>query len=248
MIPKIAIPSYDRPELLIKVLKKIKNYNFKQKPYIFLANKEQLKKYKHIKNCEFIITNTKGIQKTRNFIYSFFNINDFVVCFDDSFTGLVKKKQNKLVEFIDIKKLCDIGYNEMKKKDTCMFGINIVENPFFMKNIIQYGNYLLSAKFFGFIKQRTSIMNSINLSGLCEDQETCLRVVSFYGGVIRFSGISFDKPQYRGFKGGIQSQFTKEQRVKAHKKGCKILSKMFPNYCKLKEGGNGLRLLTKYEL
>ena len=242
MEAKIAIPSHERPELLKQTLQRIKNYNFNQTPYVFLADKKQLEKYKSITDCQFIITNTKGIQKTRNFIYSFFDVNDFVICFDDSFTGLVKKNKKKLIDFVDVKKLCDVGYNEMKKKGTCMFGINIVENPFFMKNIIQFGNYLLSAKFCGFIKQPTKIMESINYSGLCEDQETCLRVVSFYGGVIRFSGISFNKPKYRQFEGGVQSQFNKEERAKAHKTGCKILFKMFPDYCKLKEGGNGLRL------
>tara|TARA_R110002012_G_scaffold291202_1_gene485539 strand:+ start:813 stop:1550 length:738 start_codon:yes stop_codon:yes gene_type:complete len=241
MIPKIAIPSHDRPELLQKVLYMIKNYNFKQTPYVFIENKKQLELYKNVKGCKFVITKVKGIQKVRNFIYSYFLGGDFVICFDDSFTGLRKKNKNKLIEFNNLIELCDIGYNEMRKKRTCLFGINIVENPFFMKNKIQFGNYPLSAKFSGFIKQKTKIMHSTNPSGLCEDQETCLNVTSFFGGVVRISGITFNKPQYRKLSGGVQSTFNNTERSEAEKIGCISLWKKFPQLCEIKKSGIGLR-------
>jgi hypothetical protein len=244
MIPKIAIPTHNRPELLRGVLGMIKNYNFKQAPYVFIQNEKQLELYKSVKGCKFVITKVKGIQKARNFIYSYFSDNDFVICFDDSFTGLRKKNKNKLIEFNNLIELCKIGYNEMKKNRTCLFGINIVENPFFMKNKIQFGNYPLSAKFFGFIKQKTKIMYSTNPSGLCEDQETCLNVTTFFGGVVRVSGITFDKPKYRKFAGGVQSHFNSEERDEAEKIGCISLSKKFPDLCEIKKSGIGLRYKT----
>ena len=52
----------------IKVLKK---NNINQEPYVFLENKNQLDKYKNIKGCNFVITNTQGIQQKRNFIYDY---------------------------------------------------------------------------------------------------------------------------------------------------------------------------------
>ena len=56
MIPKIAIPSHNRPELLQGVLCMIKNYNFNQTPYVFIQNEKQLELYKGVKGCKFVIT------------------------------------------------------------------------------------------------------------------------------------------------------------------------------------------------
>jgi hypothetical protein len=237
---KIAIPSHNRPKLLSTTLKRLKGYGFPETPFIFLSTEEQLELYKDIE-CKKIITNTKGIQGTRNFIYSYFETGDYVVCFDDSYTGMKIKKGSKLEEFNYVKELTKIGYQEMRKNNTCMYGINIVENPFFMKSKIQFGNYPISAKFHGFIKQEIPFFNSINETGLCEDQESSMRVTSRYGGVIRFSGITFDKPKYGKIEGGIQSYLKNTERKKLEKKGNVILSKMFPQLCEVKEGGVGLR-------
>lgn len=237
---KIAIPTYNRPELLQKTLDRLNDYGFSEKPYVFLSDKKQLQIYNKV-DCEKIVTNTKGIQAKRNFIYSYFNEGDYVVCFDDSYTGIKIKKNNKLILFDNVKELTKIGYQEMIKNNTCMYGINISENPFFMKNKIQFGNYAICSKFHGFIKQDTPFFNSTNLTGLCEDQEASMRVTSKYGGVIRFSGLTFNKPKYGKLQGGLQSHYTQEERKDLEKKGNIILSKMFPKLCSLKKTGIGLR-------
>tara|TARA_R110001632_G_scaffold216882_1_gene345303 strand:+ start:253 stop:981 length:729 start_codon:yes stop_codon:yes gene_type:complete len=237
---KIAIPSHNRPELLQKTLDRLNDYGFSEKPYVFLSDKKQLEIYNNV-NCEKIVTNTKGIQAKRNFIYSYFNEGDYIVCFDDSYTGIKIKKSNKLKPFRNVKELTKIGYQEMRKNNTCMYGINISENPFFMKNVIQFGNYAICAKFHGFIKQQMPFFNSINSTGLCEDQEASMRVTAKFGGVIRFSGLTFDKPKYGKLQGGLQSHYTQKERKDLEKKGNIILSKMFPKLCSLKETGIGLR-------
>ena len=237
---KIAIPSHDRPELLQKTLGMLKDYGFTEKPHVFLSDKKQLEIYNDV-DCEKIVTNTIGIQSKRNFIYSYFDEGDYIVCFDDSYTGMKIKKENKLKPFNQVKELTKIGYQEMKRNGTCMYGINISENPFFMKNKVQFGNYAICSKFHGFIKQAHPFFNSTNPTGLCEDQESSMRVTSKFGGVVRFSGITFDKPKYGNIKGGLQSHYTPEERKSLEKKGTIILSKMFPKLCSLKDKGIGLR-------
>lgn len=237
---RIAIPSHNRPEVLQGTLDRLKGYGFTEEPDVFLADKEQLEIYKDI-DCNKIVTETKGIQSKRNFIYSYYKTGEYVVCFDDSYTGMKIKKGKKLEDFNHVKQLTKIGYQEMRKNNTCMYGINISENPFFMKSKIQFGNYAICAKFHGFIKQDIPFFNSTNNTGLCEDQESSMRVTKKYGGVIRFSGITFDKPKYGKVEGGIQSYLTNTERKKLERKGNIILSKMFPDLCSLKNTGIGLK-------
>jgi hypothetical protein len=68
-----------------------------------------------------------------------------------------------------------------------------------------------------------------------------LRVTKKYGGVIRFSGITFNKPQYRKLEGGIQSYLNNKERIKKEKQGRIFLMNMFKDLLKLKNGGLGLK-------
>tara|TARA_R110000803_G_C11899131_1_gene311873 strand:- start:177 stop:914 length:738 start_codon:yes stop_codon:yes gene_type:complete len=241
MIPKIAIPSFERPDVLKNTLKVLKKNNINQEPYVFLENKNQLDKYKNIKGCNFVITNTKGIQQKRNFIYDYFEANQYVISIDDDFVGVDKKNNKKLFPFNKIDELIKIGYIEMRKNNTCLFGLNIVSNPFFMKNKIQFGNYLIAAGFYGFINQPNKLMHSVNPSGLCEDQETSLKVTKFFGGVIRFSGLTYSNPNYGNIEGGLQSLYNNIERKNKEKLGCKYLSKVYKDLCVIKPEGVGLK-------
>jgi len=237
----LAIPTHGRSHLLERTIAAIRSYGFREDIYAFVDNFEAQQEYRHVGGCKFVITNSTGIQKTRNFIYTYFPEGTFVLCFDDSFTGLSIKKAGRLEKFNKVVELSKIAYQEMRRKGTCFFGVNLVENPFFMKGGFQFGNYPLSAKFCGFISQPFPLMCSTNPSGLCEDQETSLRVTKHYGGVLRFSGITFDKPEYRKHAGGVQASFSVEERRVAEQLGNKYLAVMFPELCKLKKTGVGLR-------
>lgn len=241
MIPKIAIPSFERPDILKNTLKILIQNNIKERPYVFLENKNQLDKYKNIEGCNFVITNTKGIQKKRNFIYNYFNVNQYVISIDDDFVGIDKKNNKKLLPFNKIDELIKIGFLEMKKNNTCLFGLNVVANPFFMKNHIQFGNYLIPAGFYGFINQPNKLMHSTNPSGICEDQEMSLKVTKIFGGVVRFSGLTYSNPKYGETEGGIQSLFDNKKRKKLNEIGCKYLAELFPDLCEIKSKGIGLR-------
>jgi hypothetical protein len=92
MEAEIVIPSYNRPDLCQKIINLIIDYGFKNTPFVFLSNNEQLNLYTDVKNCNKIVTFTHGIQAKRNFIYSFFDEGTHVVSLDDSYTGMKKKK------------------------------------------------------------------------------------------------------------------------------------------------------------
>lgn len=146
---KIAIPSHKRPELCKKQVLDLKSkLPFNTQFYVFIANYD--KEYEFdIENCTLIVHGQIGIQKTRNFIYKFFENGEKIVCIDDSFTGILQKKEGKLVEFNNYDSLIKIGFDELLKNKTILFGINLTENPFFMTKKIQKGNFAICAKFHG---------------------------------------------------------------------------------------------------
>ena len=172
--------------------------------------------------------------------YNYFNDGDKIVCIDDSFTGILKKQGNKLIEFNKYHQLIQVGFNEMIKHKTILFGLNISENPFFMSKVIQFGNYAISGKFHGVIINK-QILKSVNPYGLAEDQEISLMVANSFKGVIRFGTFTFNKPKYGKITGGVQDMYSRQQRDEIEKKSYLYLSKKFSHLCSYKSTGIGLK-------
>ena len=240
MVYKIAIPSHKRGALckqLISNLKGILPSNIEY--YVFIEKFDEEYNF-DIEFCKIILTNVKGIQNTRNYIYNYFDDMDKIVCIDDSFTGILKKQGNKLIEFNNYHNLIQIGFNEIIKHKTILFGINISENPFFMSKVIQFGNYAISGKFHGVLINK-QILKSVNPYGLAEDQEISLRVSNYFNGVIRFGTFTFNKPKYGKITGGVQDMCSRQQRDEIEKKSYLHLSKKFSHLCSYKSTGIGLK-------
>lgn len=91
---KIAIPSYNRPQgLLKKTLKYLNSKNIPHdKIYIFVNNQNQFNFYRIYipEDINIVITNQNGLVSSRNFIEEYFNLNDFIICMDDDIS-LIKQ-------------------------------------------------------------------------------------------------------------------------------------------------------------
>lgn len=236
---KIAIPSLNRPELCKNTVSFLRKMNLKAEIYVFL--KEMDERY-HFDDemTRIIIHNQTGIQLTRNYMHTFFQEGEKVVFVDDDFTGLLKKKQNKLEDFWDFLELIKIGFSECIKNATKIWGITNTNNPFFMNKAIQFGNYGLPGGFYGLIITK-KVFLSENKFGMAEDQEICLRATSTFGGVVRFGTITRKEPNYGKIKGGIQDIYTSLQRKEVERKSHQLLAKMYPNLCEFKGDGIGIR-------
>jgi len=237
----IAVPSYKRFELAKTTITLLKSYNLNSEIYVFLNNEVEVESYKGLEGCKLVNSNCTGIQSKRNFIFNYFRPDRYVVCFDDSFNGLLIKKGKRLEPFNKMLELIKLAKNEMQKNKTALFGVNISENPFWMKNNISFKNQLICSKFYGFISQTCNVFHSRNPYGLCEDQETSLRCTIKFGGSVRFDMITFNKPNYGKISGGMQAVYSQKERKETEKKSCFYLSQKFPELCSIKKGGVGLR-------
>ena len=245
---KIAIPSYKRHDI-------IEQYCFKHlneakidfsKVCLFLSCADDMERYAKFEkqySLKLVFADSNNINETRNFIRDYFEQDDYIVSFDDSFNGLSRLVNGKTLEkFTRIDDLCKDAYGQMIRNETKLFGINMVSNPFFMKNKISTKNGAISAKFYGYINDKNEFLKPLAPTGLVEDIELAVRHYIKFGKIIRYMNLTFANVKYFKIDGGIQARLTKEQRAEQNRLGNVELCKMFPKLVALKSNGFGLRL------
>tara|TARA_Y100001963_G_C6792847_1_gene456657 strand:- start:2127 stop:2882 length:756 start_codon:yes stop_codon:yes gene_type:complete len=245
---KIAIPSYKRHEIIEKYcfthLKEAK-IDF-SKIYIFLECPDDMEKYAKFEkqySLKLVFTKANNINEKRNFIRDYFEHDDYIVSIDDTFNGITRLVNSKTLEkFTRIDDLCKDAYGQMVRNETKLFAINIVSNPFFMKNKISTKNGAMSAKFYGFINDKNEFLKPVAPTGLVEDIELAVRHYIKFGKIVRYMNLTFTDVKYFKIDGGIQARLTKEERKEQNRLGNIELCKMFPKYVSLKKNGFGLRV------
>ena len=147
---KIVVPTYQRYTFVKeKTLSFLERQNIpKENIYIFVANKEEDKKY---------LEELRGIGQQRNYIeQEYFDEGTYIVSMDDDIEDvMIKNTGNKLksvhnfYEDIILK-----GYDEMKKNKAYVWGIYAAANPFFMKYRVYTNLCYIIASTYGFISQK----------------------------------------------------------------------------------------------
>lgn len=143
----VAIPSYNRPkEIVLKTLKTLKDgHTNKDCIYIFVANKDEYKKYEEAVPREMygkIVVGKLGIANQRIFIKQYFKENQHVVSIDDDVEALYKMTNDepaKLVKLTNVDKFFKEAFDRLKREKLFIWGIYPVRNPFFMKNNVTTG-------------------------------------------------------------------------------------------------------------
>ena len=84
----VCVPSYNRPELCNeKTLSMLKTANIKkQTVYVFVANKQELKRYNEVLDKKLyhkIVLGKKGLVQQRDYISNYFKNGKQIVFFDD---------------------------------------------------------------------------------------------------------------------------------------------------------------------
>tara|TARA_Y100001963_G_scaffold22375_1_gene29327 strand:+ start:7491 stop:8252 length:762 start_codon:yes stop_codon:yes gene_type:complete len=247
---KIAIPSFKRHKI-------IEEYCFKHlneakidfsKIYLFLCCPEDMEQYEKFEkqySLKLVFAETKNINEKRNFIRDYFEQDDYIVNRNDSFNGINRLVNGKTLEkFTRIDDLCKDAYGQMIRNETKLFAINMVSNPFFMKNKISTKNGTMSAKFYGYINDKDEFLKPcVPSAGTgVEDIEIAIRHYIKFGKIVRYMNLTFANVKYFKIAGGIQARLTREERKEQNTKGNIELCKMFPKFVSLKKNGFGLRL------
>jgi hypothetical protein len=241
MVYVVAIPSYNRPnEIVKKTLKTLKDGGInKNSIYIFVANESQRKTYEDIVPKELygkIVVGKLGIANQRIFIKHYFKENQHVVSIDDDVEVLFKMTNSepaKLIKITNVDKFFKDAFDRLKKEKLFIWGIYPVNNPFFMQNKVTTGLKFIIGALYGFIVRKTPDLEpSTNAEGK-EDYEQSILYYKKDGGVLRYNNVTI-KTKFLA-KGGLG-----QDRFAMNKKAAEYLKKTYPELVTIFNRKNGM--------
>lgn len=217
---KIAIPTYNRPELRVYDL--AKQIVGEDNVFVFFHNEEDRKKYpQNIKNA--IITNTeRGVARARNSILNFFKEGEEIVMMDDDITEIYKLDGNKLklLTSEEIRKEFEKAFYICRRNNTFLWGIYPVKNSYFMKNSISNKGLII-----GWIMG--IIINDLRFDERFmtkEDYDYGLQNIKKYKKVIRLNYLTCNS-KFKS-KGGLDYVYGTEKEEEA----CRLLLEKWKGY------------------
>ena len=228
----VAIPSYNRPnEIIKKTLKTLADGGVsKERIFIFVANDEQAELYKPTGYK--IVVGVLGIANQRVFISKYFPIGQYIISLDDDVEELQTLHESKLVKLTDLHTFFTSSYETLMRENLFIWGIYPVRNAFFMKS----GVMTKSLKFligvcYGYINR-----NIPELYPTAEGKEDIEQSILYFkrdGGVIRFNNIAV-KTKFNA-EGGLG-----KDRFEMNEKASQLLQKKYPDVVKIFHRKNGM--------
>ena len=228
----VAIPSYNRPnEIIKKTLKTLADGGVsKERIFIFVANDEQAELYKPTGYK--IVVGVLGIANQRVFISKYFLTGQYIISLDDDVEELQTLHESKLVRLTDLHAFFTSSYETLMRENLFIWGIYPVRNAFFMKS----GVMTKSLKFligvcYGYINR-----NIPELYPTAEGKEDIEQSILYFkrdGGVIRFNNIAV-KTKFNA-EGGLG-----KDRFEMNEKASQLLQKKYPDVVKIFHRKNGM--------
>tara|TARA_R110000764_G_scaffold130246_4_gene218029 strand:+ start:2414 stop:3160 length:747 start_codon:yes stop_codon:yes gene_type:complete len=229
---EIAIPTYFRAETL--ALKTMPLLSAFDKEIIVLYVEDEIQKnvYNQIFNNEYkiIVTNTSGIGEKRNFIKTVSKAR-WLLQVDDDLKSIVNSEGELTPE--EIKDLIYKGFEETEDAGLRLWSIAPFSNNFYFRDTMTKSLKFCRGYFFGTIMEGEPILSPIDCF---EDYWNTLEHFVKDGGIIRFNAYGAKSLITTG-KGGLQSQYSKKERLKNEADNSKIILDTF--------GCNALKVIKK---
>lgn len=235
----IAIPSFNRSEIIVN--KTLKTLQYGCIPnniiYIFVADEEEKIKYEKTIPIDIkIIVGKKGICEQRKFIVNFFSEGQKILSIDDDVEGLYEKINDKLEKVNDIDNFFNNAFQVLKVKKLFIFGIYPVCNGYFMKDIITTDLRFIIGTLYGFINRKSEDLLPSSKITEKEDYEQSILYYLKDGGVVRFNGVTVKQKKHSvGGLGKIN------QRIEANQIASDYLCKTYPQFVKSFTRKNSMR-------
>lgn len=229
---EIAIPTYFRAEVLaLKTMPLLSAFD-KDIIVLYVEDKIQESVYNEIFNNEYkiIVTNTVGIGEKRNFIKNSTKAR-WLLQVDDDLKSIINAEGELSPE--EIKDLVYKGFKETEEANLRLWSIAPFSNTFYFKNTMTKSLKFCRGYFFGTVMTGEPVLSPIDCF---EDYWNTLEHFFKDGGVIRFNGYGAKSLITTG-KGGLQSQYTKNERLDNEAENCKIILNKF--------GSNALQIIKK---
>ena len=271
----IAIPSYNRPELIqVKTLALLHKHNINSKLInIFVSDREQYDLYKSkitIKLYNNLIIGVKGLKNQRNYINNYYPEGYHIVEMDDDIDKIVQlvvkktsrkstrkslHKNYKKVEKVhkSIKPIENLdqfikdAFKRCVLNGIFLWGVYPLANPYFMTDTITNDLRFIVGPFWGMInRHREDLKLTIDEK---ENSERTLQNWVIDGTVLRFNNIGIETNYYKN-KGGMQNN-SKERNYRQQEalKSAHYLHHKYPSLTKIhlskKSGIPEIKLLRK---
>lgn len=237
----IAIPSYDRPEIIVKKsLRTILDGGVpKDLVHVFVANEAEEKRYMESlpkSTYNKLIVGRKGITAQRKFIIEYFPENQKIVSIDDDIEGLFEKVSDKeLRKITNVHKFFMDAFALLERERLYIWGIYPVHNAYFMKDTITTDLKFIVGQLYGFVNRKTKTIQPSSKAVEKEDYEQSIKYFLKDGGVVRFNNVSVKTKNHA--KGGLG---TREGRLKQNRAAAEYLSREYPAYVKMFCRANGM--------
>ena len=245
----IAIPSYNRCDTIkLATLNMLEKYGISHGLiYIFVASNEERFQYiRALSDTTFtdvkIIVGELGVKNQRNFMSNFFDEGQYIFYLDDDVYALyecvfdiekvknLSKEGNKLINLDNLHNFILNGFDLCEKLNYNLFGINPVDNPYFLKvppdNISTNLKYIIGYCC-GVINCRKAELRTVNDK---EDYERSIKYYLLDGGVIRYNNICAKTRCYKE-PGGLQS--AGHRTWDKVDKSARFLVEIYPNLTRL---------------
>lgn len=236
----VAVPSYKREEICRdQTLTFLAKHGIDPSNiYVFVADDDEYKRYRALLGEAYnIIVGVKGISSQRKFYLNFFHPGTRVFSLDDDIADLLEKQEDKLVPYTgNLIQFVDEMFDITEAHGTTLWGINPVQNAFFMKDAVTVGLRFICANFMGAIAGdwvHCDPERRMTSSG--EDHHSTLRAFTRYGAVIRAEYLC-PKTKYWA-SGGIDAMVRETEgisRAERHSTELHWVESRYPDLAKVK--------------
>lgn len=246
----VAIPSYKRPELLTTAtLAMLAKYGASSKLVtIFVADDEEYREYRKVVPSRYeIVKAVPGLLKARQWYHSYYDAGTPLLNMDDDIRDLSQKSGDALEVYTgSIDELAETGFGMAEKYFARLWGINPVNNGFFLKDEVTVGLRYICGIFHGNYAGDPALTGpdrpTDNSSG--EDYETTIRSFLMNGSVVRLEWLT---PITKYFApGGMDSELSDRQMD--HAVALRDICARYPDWAKVSikaKGETNIRLKAK---
>lgn len=230
---KIVIPSYNRLKILQKkTLAFLLKNNIPQEIIYIFVHPDSYDEYR-ILNTEYninIIKSLAGIRDSRNFITEYFDEGQPIVSIDDDIVDLIDFRTDQPLENLN-----DFIEETFEMSHGGLWGLSATSNKFFSTRRDKLGLQSIIGSFCGY-------MNTKNYKLQLKVMEDYERVIYYYINkkIILKRGWVGIKTKYWTTAGGIQSNFSKEERITIQNEAATWLLKTYPLLVYTRTRKNGL--------
>jgi hypothetical protein len=235
---KIVIPSYQRPEGLVKMtLSTLIRYGAPLKEvYVCVADEDE----KSIYEAELdkaginvnLVVGVKGLCPQRVFMDAYFPKGTPLICIDDDLSDILQKADTKFHPMdYTFDEMVSLGFKLCEGNGAKLWGLYPVANGMFMKDWAVVGLRFIYGVFCGTYAGYQCIgEGEEEIGGTAEDWERTLRSYVRNGKVVRIEWLAVKSKMYA--KGGIQAFMGgKEKRLAENHLRIQTVADRFPELC-----------------